>query len=365
MNQYEIELIQNIMQSGIENGDFYAMHAIQGLSVKRQAYHDKWLKICLSDIDMEKNENGVIAMTTFIKKVCEDPRTPAMEVHDFIRLLDIYQLEYLYKEERAPESELFKMEESTERVLFIMEGCSICESGTPLLSAFFDDFALKDGVGLFLRLIHAIPYGVKIDKSLRVSGIIRLEIAQLGLTEIPFLDKLYNLEILNCSENQIEELNLLSNEKLLILDCAENNLGYLDLRRNKRLEMLICDENRLTHLNVVENIHLRDLSCSANEIENLDLYYQKGLISLICYCNSLEELNITENHLLEYLDCSYNSLLELNTTNNLNLEQLSLEGNLLITLDVSKNRLLTKLNIRYNEIEELDTSRNTVLTDFQ
>lgn len=365
MNKFEIELIQSIMQSGIENGEFYAVHAIQGLSVKREAYHDKWLKVCLKNIDMDKDENGVIAMTTFIRKVYEDSRTHAMETHDFLRLLDIYQLKYLYKEERTPSSELFKMEETTERVLFIMEGCFISETGTPILSEFFDDFEMKNAIGIFLRLIHAIPNGVKIDKSLRVSNIFRLEIAQLGLTHIPFLDKLYNLEILNCCENQIVDLNLLFNEKLLILDCAENNLEYLDLRRNKRLEVLICDENKLTHLNLEVNIHLRELSFSSNEIANLDLYNQKELISLICFCNNLEVLNITENRLLEFLDCSYNSISEIDTTNNLNLEQLSLEGNLLKSLNITANKLLTAINIRHNEIEELDTSQNILLTDFQ
>ena len=81
----------------------------------------------------------------------------------------------------------------------------------------------------------------------------------------------HNLEILICSENNLESLDMSSCDRLRILDCGENLLSNLNVSENVELEELRCCNNRLTELDVSNNIKLENLWCHGNILKNLDV----------------------------------------------------------------------------------------------
>jgi Leucine-rich repeat (LRR) protein len=50
----------------------------------------------------------------------------------------------------------------------------------------------------------------------------------------------YNLEILECDENELDELDISMCSKLKILNCGENGLEELNCSNNKKLVLIIC-----------------------------------------------------------------------------------------------------------------------------
>lgn len=367
MNKFELLIIECLLKAGyINNPEVLVVMAVKGITVKRQKFHDKWLNSVLMRIGFIKGSNDFTKLNEFIQLTYDDALKADIPFEDFIFLLEVFRIDCLGNKPGKPEnSSFFHPEFAIERICFILNGCYINEDGVPVLSDFLKKFKEKDSIGLLLRLIHDVPNGAKVDNSLRISKINRLELSHMGLEEIPFLDKLFNLSVLNCSSNEITELNLVANKKLLVLDCSENHLQHLDLRENRRLEMLICDENHLSHLNVNNNKELVHLSCSSNAILELNISENIELISIICFYNELNVLNTTENKFIEFIDCAYNHIEHLDVTKNLNLEGLSVEGNSLNSLNLESNKLLTSLNIIDNEISEIDTSRNPYLTEIK
>ena len=98
---------------------------------------------------------------------------------------------------------------------------------------------------------------------MNVSG---LEIRSLsGISYFPHLSSL------DCSDNNLTELDLSGNTELLSLDCSDNTLTELDLSGNTELLSLDCSDNTLTELDLGNNTELSSLSCSGNALGLVDL----------------------------------------------------------------------------------------------
>ncbi len=215
-----------------------------------------------------------------------------------------------------------------------------------------------------------------------------IAITELDLTNFP------NLTQLNCSNNPLTELDLSAQTELERLDC--NNCfnqtssrsrsvqnGVLDLSANKNLKYLNCSNNNLTELNVsscdklVEltcwdnnlskidisnNPLLRYIDCSNNNLTELDLSANNNLEILICSNNSISNLEISNSSLLN-LACNYNAIESLNTANIPNLSELNCIGNKISDIDLSKNKELKRLFLSSTTIEAIDLSNNSKLTE--
>ena len=70
-----------------------------------------------------------------------------------------------------------------------------------------------------------------------------------------------NLTELNCSSNQLTELDISKNTALETLICGSNNLESLALSSNDKLIKLHCNSNELTRLDVSNNTKLTDINC--------------------------------------------------------------------------------------------------------
>jgi len=71
-----------------------------------------------------------------------------------------------------------------------------------------------------------------------------------------------NLEVLDCSFNQLTNLDVSKNVNLAKLYCSNSQLTSLDISKNVNLTTLYCSENQLTSLDLSKNVKLIALYCS-------------------------------------------------------------------------------------------------------
>lgn len=90
---------------------------------------------------------------------------------------------------------------------------------------------------------------------------------------------------------------------LRTLDCSENNLTELDMSGNTRLETLICTNNTIAELNVSKNTALMILNCANNNLVALDVNNNTALVGLTCVRNNLSVLDVSNNIALETMYC--------------------------------------------------------------
>lgn len=215
-----------------------------------------------------------------------------------------------------------------------------------------------------------------------ISLIQNLYLYGLGITSLQGIEYLYSLEELNCSNNQITELDLSKNTDLKVLYCGGNPLKSLDVSKyaslewlncrrlqltslnvsnNKALKELDCGDNALTSLNVSNNTVLEGLSCDENQLTSLDLSKNTTLKSLYCEDNKLSSLDLSRNTSLNSLNCSINQLSSLDLSQNRALTRLDFHNNRLVTIDLSQNTALSRLVCSTNQLAELDLEKNTAL----
>jgi len=195
------------------------------------------------------------------------------------------------------------------------------------------------------------------------SEVTQMLVSNLGIEDLTGIEDCINIVYLDCSANNLLELNISNNIALDQLHCYSNNLTELNIQNNTDLKVLTCSFNSLSTLDISNNNLLTSLACSDNMISELDISSQIDLEYLDCHQNNLSELNITNNTKLETLTCSFNNLSELNVITNTDLTQLALENNNILELDVTNNTELYYLDCSFNDITELDISNNTDLNN--
>ncbi|WP_142786019.1 T9SS type A sorting domain-containing protein [Changchengzhania lutea] len=98
---------------------------------------------------------------------------------------------------------------------------------------------------------------------------------------------------------------------LLFLNCTFNNLNNLDLSNNILLKELHCGANSIRSLDLSNNTALTYLDCGFNKLDVLDLRTNKALTGLYCDYNNLVSLDVKNgnNTNFIYFDASNNSRL--------------------------------------------------------
>ena len=114
--------------------------------------------------------------------------------------------------------------------------------------------------------------------------------------------------------------------KLEKLDCSGNNLSEVDLKSNAALRTLNCSDNSLTALDLSDKLYLTDVDCSGNKINNLLLTNACGLRNLDCSDNDIEEINLHDGQFISRLDCYSNPIKKLVLDNNAELAHLFIQS---------------------------------------
>ena len=179
-----------------------------------------------------------------------------------------------------------------------------------------------------------------------IDGVTFLDLTYGNISDLTGIEDFTALTTLDCSDNQLTNLDLDQNTALTTLYCRSNQLTNLDLDQNTALTTLFCSSNQLTsHKIFRNNTALTTLECYDNQLTSLDVSYNTALTYFNCHTNELTSLNVSNNTDLTYFDCSYNQLSSLN---------------------VSNNTALTYFNCSYNQLSSLDVrnGNNDILFDF-
>lgn len=238
--------------------------------------------------------------------------------------------------------------------------------------------------------------------------ITEIDCSGLGITSITEIKNLPNLISLNCSNNQISELDVSKNTALQTLSCYGNDLHLFDFSNCQNLTTIYLyekDKNVITNNDssiagsyaiTIEQSPYKSLSlsfantkvlqfgCLNNQsLQSIDINKtdQLAIIRIdnnpsltelnvtqiskleILYCvnNKLTRLDVSKNPMLKVLDCSQNDITELDVTNNPQLSLLNCSSNQIELLDLSQNTLLQTLNCHNNKITNLDITANQQL----
>ena len=116
------------------------------------------------------------------------------------------------------------------------------------------------------------------------------------------------LEFLNCSYNQLTEINIGGTSSLFALYASHNQISTLDLAGAISLFELYIANNNLTSLDVRDANFLELFSCDSNQIINLEVAGLNVLELLSCSHNQLREFDLDSFSELAELDCDYNQL---------------------------------------------------------
>lgn len=189
-----------------------------------------------------------------------------------------------------------------------------------------------------------------------VDHIVLLQLANHQYSSLKGIEHFASLEELDCSSNQLIELDISNNHQLRTLNCGFNRIRNLDVSQNTMIAKLDCYWNIISELHVDQNEHLQELNCSYNALFDLNLERNTRLTNLDCGSNHLISLNISGCHDLIEIRCNHNHLTKLDVANNPELQSLRCFNNHIRTLDLSQNAHLEELFCSENKISELNMS---------
>ena len=196
-----------------------------------------------------------------------------------------------------------------------------------------------------------------------VSNATFVDLKNTGCTSLDGIKLLSAVEIIYCSENSFESIDVSGCQNLINLQCSYNELSRLDVSGCQDLQFLNCCCNLLTSIDVSDCKSLKYLNCGDNALTSLDVTNCQSLEELSCGENILTSLYMSENQPLRHLRCTANILTELNVSVYQALEDLDCSWNNITNLDISGCKSLKILKCFRNNLLSLDISECTELID--
>lgn len=171
--------------------------------------------------------------------------------------------------------------------------------------------------------------------------------------------------ILVYDKQLVGALDLSDFTELYYVNCSENEITNVELSGCTSLWTFDCYNNRLTQIDVSVCPMLHFFRCDGNQLADLDVSMNPGLVQLTCSNNMISNLDLSPNTDLEILDVSYNRLTNIDVSMLSRLNSLDVSGNDLHNgLDVSSNSLLMSLKCSYTGFDSIDLSANEELLGF-
>ncbi|KIA99487.1 internalin [Flavobacterium sp. KMS] len=210
------------------------------------------------------------------------------------------------------------------------------------------------------------------SEALQITGLI---ITKSSISTLEGIKKFKNLSYLDCSENQLTELDvsdMISLQNLFLsynqvvnlnlkglvylerLSCGNNLLDKLNIEGLNNITHLGYNDNKLTNVDISSLTKLSDLSCGGNPLVKLDLKGLTNLYSLFCGNNGLTTLDLNGLTRLAMLGCENNYLTNLDLKGSVNLTWLECTNNKLKTLDLSGLNKIEMLACGSNEFTTLN-----------
>ncbi len=199
---------------------------------------------------------------------------------------------------------------------------------------------------------------IELSEALNVSY---LDLKDSNISSMDQLGNFSNLTDLNCSNNNLELLNVSDLKKLERLVCSSNLITELTLSDLNKVRTLICAQNKLTSLNVVNLVNLSIFECNDNNLQTLDVSNSPNLSELVCYKNKLTELKLPNSTLLWFFRCAQNLLPSLDISKLPNLQYFDFWDNKITSIDFSNSKKITDCYGGVNPIESINLSNLELL----
>lgn len=90
-----------------------------------------------------------------------------------------------------------------------------------------------------------------------------------------------SLEFLDCAENDLTDLDVSNNKKLIGIECEHNHLESLVIGNNSNINTLFCWDNQLTELDITGCPALGGLLCYGNRIAEMDFTGTPSLVKIV------------------------------------------------------------------------------------
>jgi uncharacterized protein YjdB len=145
------------------------------------------------------------------------------------------------------------------------------------------------------------------DEALKIK---RLELKELGITNIFGLVDFRNLEFLDCSGNNIKSIDLLESRELINLNCSNCELTSIEVTSSTKLKNINCSNNKITTLNLSKCSQLENIDCSNNTISGFTIPALIFLEKIDCHTNNIPSLDVSGSSKLEILDCENNPIID-------------------------------------------------------
>ncbi len=181
--------------------------------------------------------------------------------------------------------------------------------------------------------------------------------------------RVYYLDIKNSNIQSLQGIEYFKN--LFRLDCSVNNISNLNLSNNKRLQSLNCSKNPIQNFNNTVNslsLAITDLYCDSIGLSNLQLNTNNlanlSILSIINNQLTQFDSKTTICSKLTKFYCENNNLTFLDVSKFKDLRALYCKNNLLYNLDVSGFKKLTQLDCSNNKLVTLFIKNDTVNTEF-
>lgn len=203
---------------------------------------------------------------------------------------------------------------------------------------------------------------IQISEATQVTS---LDISNAQITSLEGIFSFTNLLSLDCSNNQLFNLNFQGFTNLQSLDCYNTQLTTLNVQGLTNLQYLRCNSNQLTNINVQGLTNLQNLTVGDNLISSLNVQNLVNLQELSCYNAQLTTLNLQGLTNLQIVHCDYNQISTLNVQGLNNLHTLTCEYNQLASLNIQSLTNLEYLYCTYNQLTSLNLQGFANLLDLR
>lgn len=119
-----------------------------------------------------------------------------------------------------------------------------------------------------------------------------LDISGNNISDLTGIEDFEALQNLNCSNNNLNSIDVNNNEYLEEINCANNNISVLDLTNNLDVVTINIANNIFTEFATDVIPTLEVFNCNGNAIVELDFSLNTALTNLSCNGNALEVLNL-------------------------------------------------------------------------
>ncbi len=224
-----------------------------------------------------------------------------------------------------------------------------------LLAASTSNQIAKNLVGTYFKIDANNNGQIEVSEASQVSY---LNVSTSTITSLTGIASFYNLQHLDCSDNQLTSLNVSGLTNLINLICFNNLITTLNLNGLSSLQELDCQHNQISTLDFTGLNNVAHIYCAYNNLTVLNINGLSSLIQLYCHDNtSLVSLNfIGNNNSLQILHCELSALTTLDISSLQDIRVLYCHNNQLTQLNISGASTLADLRCGYNLLSNLDVT---------